>query len=200
MRLSDNVLKAIAGGNCGIAGIAEALGVTKKAVNHAAQTLKKRGLVETHSERSGEVSGPARRGEYRLTALGEAFAASGRAISPGQGERPRKNTSGLRERAWWHFRAHKVASLKELLTTHADGGEKAADNNVFKYLRALERAGILCRSAQRIPARQSRGLVQWRLVVDLGPQAPVWRETSRTVYDPNSGRVYTMADGGGDAA
>lgn len=200
MRLSDNVLKAIATGNCGIAGIAEAIGVTRKAVNHAAQTLKKRGLIETHSERGGEVSGPATRGQYRMTAFGTAFAASGRQISPGQGERPRRNTAGLRERVWWHFRAHKVASLKELLCTHAEGQERDATSNVYKYLLALERAGILQRAAKRIPARQSRGLVVWRLARDLGPQAPVWRQTAQTVYDPNSGRVFNLAGEGGDAA
>lgn len=186
MRLSDNVLAAIAAGNCGIAGIAEALGVTRKAVNHAAQTLKKRGLIETHSERGGEISGPSRRGQYRLTAFGAAFAASGRQISP-----------GLRERAWWHFRAHKIASMKELLTTHAEGGERDATSNVYKYLLALERAGILQRCAQRAPARQSRGLVIWRLALDLGPKAPVWRQTAQAVFDPNSGRVFRAAEEGG---
>jgi biotin operon repressor len=197
MRLSDNVLAAIAAGNCGIAGIAEALGVTRKAVNHAAQTLKKRGLIETHSERGGEISGPSRRGQYRLTAFGAAFAASGRQISPGQGERPRERTAGLRERAWWHFRAHKIASMKELLTTHAEGGERDATSNVYKYLLALERAGILQRCAQRAPARQSRGLVIWRLALDLGPKAPVWRQTAQAVFDPNSGRVFRAAEEGG---
>lgn len=197
MMVATNVLQQIADGCDYIADIAAALGVPRKTVNHAAQTLKGRGLIETHSESAGEISGPAQRGFYRLTPEGTAFAASGQTISAGQGERPRKKTVGLRERAWWHFRAHKVASLKELLGTHAEGGERDATSNVYKYLLALERAGILQRLAKRLPARQCKGLVQWRLALDLGIKAPVWRQTARTVYDPNSGRVFALEGEGG---
>lgn len=197
MIVATNVLRQIAGGCDYIADIAAALEITRNAVNHAAQTLKGRGLIETHSESDGEISGPAQRGFYRLTPAGAAFAASGQTISAGQGERPRKRTVGLRERAWWHLRAHKVATMKELLTTHAEGQERDATSNVYKYLLALERAGILQRAAKRLPARQSKGLVVWRLALDLGPKAPVWRQTAKTVYDPNSGRVFSLAEEGG---
>ena len=197
MIVSTNMLQQIAGGKDTIAEIAAALEITHKAVNHAAQTLKGRGLIETHSEVAGEVSGPAQRGTYRLTPAGIEHAASGQAITAGQGERRRKSTVGLRERAWWHFRAHKVVTLKELLTTHAEGQERDATSNVYKYLLALERAGILQRAAKRIPARQSKGLVVWRLALDLGPKAPVWRQTAREVYDPNSERVFSLVEEGG---
>ena len=193
MMVATNVLRQIVGGCDYIADIAAALELPRKTINKAAQTLKGRGLIETHSEAGGEISGPARRGFYRPTPAGIAVAASGQAITAGQGERPRKKTVGLRERAWWHFRAHKVASLKELLTTHAEGPERDATSNVYKYLLALERAGILQRAAKRIPARQCKGLVVWRLAVDLGPQTPVWRQTSKTIYDPNSGKTYAIA-------
>lgn len=192
MRLATNVLRQIVAGCVYIADIAAALELPRKTINKAAQTLKGRGLIETHSESDGEISGPAARGYYRATPEGIAYAASGRAISAGQGERPRKKTVGLRERAWWHFRAHKVASLKELLTTHAEGQERDATSNIYKYLQALERAGILTRAPKRIPARQCKGLVVWRLALDLGPQTPVWRQTSKTVFDPNSGRVFSL--------
>lgn len=194
MIVATNVLQQIAGGNDYIADIAAALEIPRKAVNQAAQTLKGRGLIETHSEVDGEISGPAQRGFYRLTPAGAEFAASGQRITAGQGERPRKKTVGLRERAWWHFRAHKVASLKELLGTHAEGQERDATSNVYKYLLALERAGILQRTAKRIPARQSKGLVQWRLAIDLGPKAPVWRQVAREVYDPNGGKVLAIGE------
>ncbi len=197
MIVATNVLQQIAGGCDYIADIAAALEIPRKAVNQAAQTLKGRGLIETHSETAGEISGPAQRGFYRLTPAGVEFAASGQRITAGQGERPRQKTVGLRERAWWHFRAHKVASLKELLGTHAEGQERDATSNVYKYLLALERAGILQRAAKRLPARQSKGLVVWRLVLDLGPKAPVWRQTAREVYDPNSERVFSLDEEGG---
>lgn len=194
MILATNVLQQIAGGVDYIADIAAALEIPRKSVNHAAQTLKGRGLIETHSEVEGEISGPAQRGFYRLTPEGAAFAASGQTIAAGQGERPRKKTVGLRERAWWHFRAHKVASLKELLGTHAEGQERDATSNVYKYLLALERAGILQRAAKRLPARQSKGLILWRLARDLGPQTPVWRQTSKTIFDPNSGQEIAIKE------
>lgn len=195
MGLATNVLQQLAAGNTSLEGLAGATGAGKKEIVKSVQVLKGRGLVVTHVVMAGEVSGPAP-GIYILTDAGQQFAASGQAISPGQGERPRKKTVGLRERAWWHFRAHKVSSLKELLGTHAEGGEKAAHINLYKYLMALERAGILQRLPQRIKARQSKWLVQWRLALDLGTMAPVWRQVARTVYDPNDGRVFSLAGDG----
>lgn len=192
MSLATNVLRQIAAGNATLDGLVFSLGAGRKEIVKAVQVLKRRGLAQTHQVRAGEVSGPAP-GTYRLTDTGEAFAESGREINPGQGERPRQKTAGLRERAWWHFRAHKVASMRELLTTHADGDEKAAHINVYKYLMALERAGILARLPYRAPARQSRGMVLWRLARDLGPKAPVWRQVAKTVFDPNSGKVFALA-------
>lgn len=199
MSLATNVLQQIAAGNSTLAGLDFTLGAGRKAIVKAVQVLKRRGLAQTHQVRAGEVSGPAP-GTYRLTEAGEAFAESGRDINPGQGERPRQKTVGLRERAWWHFRAHKVATMKELLNTHAEGDEKAAHINVYKYLMALEKAGILARLAHRAPARQSKGLVLWRLARDLGPKAPVWRQVAKTVFDPNSGKVFALAtEEGGNA-
>jgi hypothetical protein len=198
MVLATNVLQQIVDGNTAIESIAAALGIPRKSVNHAAQTLKQRGLILTHSETAGEISGPAVRGHYQVTPAGSELVASGGQITAGQGERRRKSTTGLRERAWWHFRAHKVASLKELLTTHAEGQERDATSNVYKYLLALERAGILQRAAKRLPARQSKGLVVWRLALDLGPKAPVWRQTAGVVYDPNGDKTYAIKEAGNE--
>lgn len=185
MGLSTDVLRALAAGHGSIVLLADHLEVERRVVGKAVQVLKRRGLI-------GASDAPGR-GRYHLTAAGQAWLAAGKPVSPGQGPRPRTHTAGLRERAWWHFRAHRMATLQELLSTHAEGHEKAPDVNLYKYLSALERAGILRRSAQRLPARQSRGRVQWRLVADLGPKAPVWRETARVVFDPNSGATRPLA-------
>ncbi|MGE5621485.1 MAG: hypothetical protein ACM3VY_00515 [Candidatus Bathyarchaeota archaeon] len=192
MGLSTNVLRQIAAGTVRLEAIAEALGVGHKAVNKAAQVLKKREFITVRAQGDGF-----RLGIYELTPAGRAWAESGREVMPGQGERPRQRTVGLRERAWWHFRAHRLATLKELLTTHADGTEKAADNNLYKWLAALEKVGILQRSARRLPARQSRGQVQWKLAKDLGPKAPVWRQVAREIFDPNGGKIFPMPEEGG---
>ena len=101
-------------------------------------------------------------------------------------------SSGLRERAWWHFRAHSVATIRELLTTHANGTEKAAQDNLYKWVIALETVGILQRLPAKQPAKQSKGRVVWSLAKDLGPAAPVWRQIAKTVFDPNSGQVFPL--------
>jgi hypothetical protein len=190
MGLSTAVLTAIHGGICELAALAEHVGHNKRAVAKAVQVLKRRGLVvvATIVERNSYRK-PA---QYAVTAAGAAQVLSGAPISPGQGARPRKKTVGLRERAWWELRAHGLASLKQITTTHAEGTEKAANVNLYKYLVALERAGILMRSGKNIPARQSKGRIQWLLEIDLGPKAPVWRQQAKEVYDPNAGKVYPM--------
>jgi hypothetical protein len=107
---------------------------------------------------------------------------------------PRKQTHGLRERAWWVIRRRGSFTLVELLATVADGAQKDAANNLGKYIRALNKAGILTVDAKRVPgtALTSSGCYRYRLAIDLGHEAPVWRATSNTVYDPNKGVVYPI--------
>lgn len=195
MGLSTSLLTAMHAGIKELPALADHVARDKRAVVKAIQQLKKRELVITYSEEEGIVSGPAR-GSYELTPAGIQIVLSGKAISPGQGARPRIRTIGLRERAWWELRAHKLASLKQIISTHAEGTEKAADINLYKYLVALEKAGVLTRMGRRIPAKQSKGRVQWSLTLDLGPKAPVWRQAAREVFDPNSGKVYPMKGAG----
>lgn len=203
MGLSTSVLTALNAGINHLPDLARHLGRDRRAVVKAVQTLKRRGLAEIVAadafDRVFSAQLPAT--AYVLTAAGQAHAAAGLAISPGQGERPRRRTAGLRERAWWELRAHGLASLKQIITTHAEGTEKAAHVNLYKYLCALEQAGILTRAGRRLPARQSKGWVQWHLARDLGPKAPVWRGARREVFDPNSGRAYPIGgaeEGGHD--
>lgn len=100
---------------------------------------------------------------------------------------------GLRGRAWWLMRTTARFTLDELLLTLADGSECDAPGNLRKYLRGLERAGVLKRLKRREPgtAPTSPGHVIWRLARDLGPLAPVWREQSgaSAVWDPNAGEL-----------
>lgn len=191
MGVSTDVLHAMADGVLTLDGLVERLGTDRRGTVKAVQVLCRRGFAEVHQTFDG-VTGGIGRGTYRITESGRAWAESGQPVSPGQGERPRKRTAGLRERAWWHLRAHRVTTLRELLHTHALGTEANPLVNLFKYLSALERAGILARSDKRLPARQSRGLVQWRLAVDLGPKAPVWRESERVIYDPNGDAIHPL--------
>lgn len=89
----------------------------------------------------------------------------------------------LRTRAWWVMREMAAFSLTDLLMTVADGSERTAADNLGRYVRSLERHGVL--------ARVRRGTEAWRLARDLGPHAPICRRTNDPVFDPNSGTTLT---------
>ncbi len=204
MGLSTSVLTAIHGGASELSTLAALLEREKRAIVKAAQVLKRRGLLEivpaNAFDKAFDAEIPAT--QYTLTEAGRQQAASGLPVNPGQGERPRKKTVGLRERAWWELRKYRPTSLDQVTSTHAEGTEKAADINIYKYLVALERAGLLLRLSKKAPARQSQGRVLWQLnkerdartgeAIAYGPRAPVWRQRAREVYDPNTGKVYPL--------
>lgn len=100
-------------------------------------------------------------------------------------------TSGLRERAWWLMRRLGRFTLDDLHLTIANGTERDAAGNLGKYISALERVGVLQRQRRRIPGDTptSNGHIVWRLVRDLGRQAPVWRSAQQVLFDPNSGEL-----------
>lgn len=105
---------------------------------------------------------------------------------------PRTVTTGLRQRAWWLMRKRGNFTLPGLLSTLADGTERDAESNIGRYLRALEKAGIVKREAERQAgvSLKSPGFLCYQLIINAGRKAPVFRSTSGTVYDPNSGIVY----------
>lgn len=172
--------------------LAAATGKTKREIVKMTQVLKRKGYISVCDALDVKL-GTGARGMYLPTEAGTAFAATDGEIKPGKaGPRPRNRTVGLRERAWWHFRAHQVATIKDLLSTHANGTEKAAQDNLYKWVVALETAGILQRLPVKQAAKQSKGRVVWSLAKDLGPAAPVWRQIAKTVFDPNSGTVFAI--------
>lgn len=109
----------------------------------------------------------------------------------GRGRPMRQRTSGLRERAWWLMRQVPRFTLDDLLLTLVDGSEGDPKSNLLKYVSALERVGVLARHSRRQPgtALTSPGAVIWKLVRDLGRQAPVWRSQHQVLFDPNSGAL-----------
>ncbi|MFN4325204.1 MAG: hypothetical protein ACK4FP_04890 [Azonexus sp.] len=192
MSLTKQVLQLIVEGKDTLDQLATATGKTRREVVKMTQVLKHKGLIDVCDALDAQL-GTGARGLYLPTEAGIAFAAADGEIKPGKaGPRPCTRTVGLRERAWWHFRVHRVATIKDLLTTHATGKEKAAQDNLYKWVVALELAGILQRLPAKQPAKQSKGRVVWSLANDLGPAAPVWRQIARTVFDPNSGQVFPV--------
>ena len=116
-------------------------------------------------------------------------------MKPGQ-TAPRTTTRGLRQRAWWVMRRHGVFTLTELLATLASGTERDAESNLGRYVRALAKAGILKVEGRASPEKMtSNGCYRYRLAVDNGRKAPVWRQRTGTVYDPNDGVVYPLGAG-----
>lgn len=92
------------------------------------------------------------------------------------------------------MRRHGVFTLQGLLATVADGGEKDAASNIGKYLRALEKAGIVKAEGRTAPEKPtSNGSLRYRLALDLGREAPVWRQSRNEVFDPNGGGVHVVA-------
>lgn len=107
---------------------------------------------------------------------------------------PRTVTAGLRQRAWWIIRNRKESTLPQLLSTLADGNEKDASSNLGKYLRALERAGIIKRAAKRVAGDKltSNGHIRYLLQIDCGSSAPVHRISQNAVYAPDTQAIYPM--------
>ena len=119
-------------------------------------------------------------------------------MSRQKGQRsPRNVTIGLRAKAWWSLRKNKAATIPDLMTTHCEGTEKTAWNNLNGYLRALAKVGILTVDDERRNDGKptSNGLKVWRLARDVGPKAPVVRRNLKEVFDPNSGASLTPCMG-----
>lgn len=182
-RIAQPALEAIGAAEAAVtlADLSAKLGCLPSVAVNAIQVLKRRGLVE--------IMG---RGAYRLTPAGREWLVAGRVVASGQGGRKRLS-SGLRERAWWLMRELRKFTLTDLLTTLADGTERDAAGNLARYLRGLERAGVVVRMRRRVPgdSPQSNGHVVWWLKRDLGRMPPVWRAAQGAVFDPNSGEVLT---------
>ncbi|MFZ4539300.1 hypothetical protein [Propionivibrio sp.] len=172
------VLVEIGAGNALINGIAGALSLTNLVVVRSVQILKRRRFVVSEAY-----------GVYRPTAAGSEWLASGRIIPDGHSfPRPRTQSRGLRQRAWWVIRARRTVTLPGLLTSLADGTEKNASGNLSKYLRSLSLAGFL----KVLALKAGNGVLRYQVVRNNGRGAPVVRQAVGEVYDPNTGEVFKM--------
>lgn len=191
MGLSDSVLRELAFGNEDIDSIARDLSRTKKDIVNATQVLKRRELISSVT-RSDNVRSPINRGKYVITELGKYWVAQGLKVSPGQGSRSKIKTNGLVDRVWWQIRNYKMVTVRDILVSHTFTTERSSYIRVLKYLHVLESARIIGRSSRKIPCHQSNGMIQWYLVRDLGPKAPLWRQKTRCLYDPNSDSSFAI--------
>ncbi len=132
-------------------------------------------------------------GCYRITASGIAALESGKKFRSGPKgvlQKVKQHKDSVRVRVWRAIRIRKSFSIDDLIIVVAQGGEKDIRSNIGKYIKALECAGYLIRMAKRQQgtALTSNGFARWRLDLgkNTGPQAPVWRQSAGTVYDPNT--------------
>ena len=99
-----------------------------------------------------------------------------------------RSTGGLRARAWWVLRKNKSMTVLDIQNTVCDGSEKSAESNLRRWLIKLVAAGILETSRVDDGKPTSNGSNLYRVVLDVGPIAPIVRNGG-SVFDPNSGTV-----------
>jgi|GEM_PF-909239 len=137
-------------------------------------------------------------GCYEVTARGRAAHKRGYTSGPqGPLTAERKNPDNLRTRIWRALRIKRRATLGELLaySVKVNEPEQAAYDNAAKYVRGLRAAGVVKKLSdrERGTAPTSNGFHVYLLVDDLGPQTPVLRSKSRSLFNPNSGEEIAFS-------
>lgn len=159
--------------------IAEATGLTHKAVTQAVSKLIRRDLAFR-----------AERGCFQLTEAG-AIAKADEAILTSAPLKPftnmRKHRKSLRVRAWRAARMLRKFTIGEVQATAARD-ERDAQGGVQRYLLLLERAGYLRRLRKR--GRELR----YALVRDTGPEAPMVHRDRHSIKDMNTGEIFACVE------
>jgi hypothetical protein len=193
-RVSHTVLTAMpAGEGIALRRLANRTGLRHAQIVMAMDRLSKRGLV-VHTAL----------GKYLRTPAGDAFIAAGAEVKPGPsagGNRPLRSDDAagrdtLRDRAWSALRQLKKATIPELIELAGKGTEADATSNLRRYLWKLATYEIVAKLKRRVPglAPTSNGFVQFVLVRDLGPKAPLWRSSTRHLIDRNSDTIVALPE------
>jgi predicted transcriptional regulator len=181
---AQSVLAAISAGDNNSASIMQTTGLTRIQVTDAVRKLRGRGYVE--------IPKP---GNYRITDAGRTWLTTGKAIVSGQGAKKPRPASGLRQRAWWLMTKDKTFTLDGLLYTVATGTERDAEDNLRRYLNALERTGFIARIQER-RGSGSKTAITWRINADrLSRKAPIFRQRHQQVVCSKTGTVYPIEKG-----
>lgn len=96
----------------------------------------------------------------------------------------RRSGLDVRQQAW-----NSIRVLKRFTSAQIEATAEIQEENLRKYLKALDRAGylVLCRPKQN---GKPMGHAVWRLARDSGPRAPLVRFDGSGVYDPNHDALY----------
>lgn len=160
--------------------LVELTGLDAKQVGSATSKLQHNGFIKVVDK-----------GCFRITQAGITALDQKTSLRSGpKGEtRVKIHKDSLRVRVWRAIRIRNSFSIPELIPIVTKGEEKDAQSNIYKYVHALECASYLIRMGkrQRGTALTSNGFARWRLDLEknTGPQAPVWRMSKGSIYDPN---------------
>lgn len=191
---SELILKHLKGNEAGAciteADLMAALDMTAHQVDQACLKLRKHGFLEKSDQ-----------GCHTITEAGAVAIANNHVLRSGPngmhtGKR-KLNRNTLRIKVWRAIRIRNKFSIPELVMLVAEGNEKDITNNVGKYIRTLRKAGYLAELAKREngSAITSNGHKRYWLIpkMDTGPEAPVWRVSKETVYDPNTALEHSIS-------
>jgi hypothetical protein len=171
------LLRALAAGPQTRAEIRVLLGLDWRQTTHAARALLSRGYLTV-------LEG----GAFGLTPAGSRAAEAGETIAGSPHGRVRRVRDTLRERAWSAMRVRRVFSIGDIVADAGRGEEARPRDNIARYIARLKAAGYVHEEARRQPgtAAGSNGFKRFRLLRG-GPKAPVWRQETGTIHDPNTG-------------
>lgn len=176
------LLQILQDGSCRtIEHLEQDLDLTRRQVSDAAAKLLQRGYLMRMAP-----------GCYQLTEAGQAAAAAGEVITSGPRAPHGKlrivgNT--IRDRAWRAMRTRRRFTLADLIADARTDGDKAPEDSIGRYLRALRQAGFVAAAPRRAQgsAITSNGFKIWCLLRNTGPRTPIVRSASAVVHDPNTG-------------
>lgn len=155
--------------------LAEAAGLTHAAASTACRVLVKNQLIFR-----------VWRGLFVLTIKGYEHLGGGDILQGGtRGPRLGMPQTSMRSRIWRALRYKGQGKMRDLLVLASQGEPDTKD--VRQYLNALEKAGYLIRDGRPGFAPT------YRLVVNPGPEAPIWNKRTGHFHDPNTGETHALA-------
>lgn len=173
------LLHLLAGGDRTEAQARSELGLNSRQLGEAAARLRIRGYLVVKVDAFG------------LSEAGASAALAGEVIRGGPKGRVKIIKDTFRARAWRAMRLRRTFTIGEIVADAARAGEAGQPrDNAARYIRRLVEAGYLVELPQRKEgtAPSSNGFKQFRLALDPGPKAPVFRSETGAMHDPNSGK------------
>lgn len=173
------VLGAIGRGHLTVDQIADHLPIERKKVVRAAAALIRNYLIERV-----EI------GHYRLSGAGIETLKYSRPLRSGPRGKlgPAPRTSSFRQRAWTAMRLQGRFTVGDVVTLAASSRERRPEQNLYRYIAALVKVGIVAELPARAPgnAESSPGFKVFRLIRNTGEFAPSYDVNEKVVYDHNT--------------